>query len=564
MLTYAVRLAGGADLPDWLEFNPFTLVLEGTPPPNVFGAFELEVAVSDGRIETVQDVTLTFAGINDAPEAADDVFNAGAETVITIPEALLLANDVDVDGDPLTIVSVTDGLGYTAVLDGLGNVVVERDAGLGGQIEVGYTISDGTTTASAVVTIDLIASNNAPVISGLGDLTVDEDTEIAITFPDGIATAPEGDAVELNVTRSGGSTLPVWLTWDAATRTLSGTPPENFNGVLDLQMEASDGRLSAVQTFALTIAPVNDVPVLLAPFSDRSTVEDEAINITLQQDLVEDVDGDPITYSLTQADGSAIPAWLGFDTDALVLTGLPPEDFFGDVELVISISDGTATITDDFVLSVTGINAAPELVAPLGDRVTDNDGATLTTGQPFVVDVERDLFTDPDGDPLIFAARLADGNSLPDWLSFDGLSLSGTAPRTFAGDVEGEILASDGIEQASDSFTLTFAEGNADPEARDDVYSASVPAGIIISEEVLTANDTDADGDALSVVAVSDAGNGAVTFEDGAVTYIPELDFEGAARRRPRSPSTSPTPTTTSTTEMTATGWASAGAAMTC
>ncbi|MEL6600506.1 MAG: cadherin-like domain-containing protein, partial [Pseudomonadota bacterium] len=46
-------------------------------------------------------------------------------------------------------------------------------------------------------------------------------------------------------------------------------------------------------------------------------------------------------------------------------------------------------------------------------------------------------------------------------------------------------------------------------------------------EEVLTANDTDADGDTLTVTSVSAAGNGTVTLEDGNVTYIPELDFEG-------------------------------------
>ncbi|MEO1542151.1 MAG: tandem-95 repeat protein, partial [Pseudomonadota bacterium] len=527
ILTYAVRAEGGGDLPDWLEFNPFTLILEGTPPENFFGDIALEVAVDDGRIETVQPITLSIANVNDAPVAASDVFNAGTATVITIPLDLLLSNDTDVDGDMLTVVSATDGAGFTTALDGLGNLVVTRDAALSGEIEVTYTVSDGTTTATAAVAIDLVATNNAPIITGLGDLEIDEDTELAITFPDGFVTDPEGDPVSITVTRAGGSTLPTWMTWDEATRSLSGTPPENFNGTIDLQMEASDGRVSTIQTFNLLIAPVNDVPILLAPFSDRSSVEDTEVNVLLQQDLVEDVDGDAITYGLTLADGSDIPAWLGFDADALLLTGLPPEDFAGDVELMLSISDGTATITDDFTLTVTGVNDAPELLTPLADVSTDTDGNALTTGQPFIVDAQTDLFADPDADPLIFAARLADGSALPDWLSFDGLTFAGTAPRTAAGAIEVEILASDGLEEVSDSLTLTFVEGNADPVANNDVYSASVPAGILIREEVLTANDTDADGDTLTVTSVSAAGNGTVTLEDGNVTYIPELDFEG-------------------------------------
>ncbi|MEO1423793.1 MAG: hypothetical protein AAFV09_11550, partial [Pseudomonadota bacterium] len=46
-------------------------------------------------------------------------------------------------------------------------------------------------------------------------------------------------------------------------------------------------------------------------------------------------------------------------------------DFAGDVELMLSISDGTATITDDFTLTVTGVNDAPELLTPLADVSTD-------------------------------------------------------------------------------------------------------------------------------------------------------------------------------------------------
>ena len=527
VLDYAVRLEGGDPLPDWLTFNPLTLELEGTPPADFFGSVALEVAVSDGQAETVQAVTLTIAPVDDAPIAVNDVVDAGPETTITIPVDQLLANDIDVDGDALSIVSVTGGAGYTAVLDALGNVVVERDSGLSGTIEVTYTITDGITEATAVVAINIDATNAAPVISGLGDLTVDEDTALDITFPDSIVTDADGDVLDVQITREGGTTLPAWLTWDAAGRRLVGTPPVNFNGVIALQMVASDGQAVVTQPFTLTVAPVNDIPVLLAPFSNRSAIEDQAFSITLQQNLVTDADGDALSYTLTLADGTPIPAWMEFDADALVLSGQPPLNFAGDLELAIHVSDGTATISDEFVLHVTNVNDAPILVTPLSDHVTDNDGDPLTTGQAFVIDAELDHFTDPDGQAIVFAARLADGSALPDWLTFDGLTFSGTAPRTVAGDVEIELLATDGLEQVSGTFTLSFAEGNADPVANDDSFSATVPNGIAISEGVLTANDTDADGDVLTVTGVGAAGHGSVSFENGVVTYIPELDFEG-------------------------------------
>jgi Putative Ig domain len=50
-----------------------------------------------------------------------------------------------------------------------------------------------------------------------------------------------------------GTALPGWLSFNASTRTFSGTPPQDFNGTLDLKVTASDGALTAADTFTLTI-----------------------------------------------------------------------------------------------------------------------------------------------------------------------------------------------------------------------------------------------------------------------------------------------------------------------
>ena len=64
-----------------------------------------------------------------------------------------------------------------------------------------------------------------------------------------------------------------WLAFDAATRTFSGTPPQNFNGSIDLKVTASDGPFDLSDTFTLTVTPVNDAPVA-APIADQSATED--------------------------------------------------------------------------------------------------------------------------------------------------------------------------------------------------------------------------------------------------------------------------------------------------
>ena len=56
-------------------------------------------------------------------------------------------------------------------------------------------------------------------------------------------------------TLASGAALPGWLSFDAATRTFSGTPPQNFNGSIDLKVTASDGSFSTSDTFTLTVTP---------------------------------------------------------------------------------------------------------------------------------------------------------------------------------------------------------------------------------------------------------------------------------------------------------------------
>ena len=89
-----------------------------------------EVAATDCAGATV---TGTFAiatnDLNDAPVAADDAAagTVNEDTALTILAANLIGNDLDADGDVLSIASVSDGVGGSAALDGGGNVVDRVD-----------------------------------------------------------------------------------------------------------------------------------------------------------------------------------------------------------------------------------------------------------------------------------------------------------------------------------------------------------------------------------------------------------------------------------------------------
>ncbi|MEP4140111.1 putative Ig domain-containing protein, partial [Roseibium sp.] len=79
--------------------------------------------------------------------------------------------------------------------------------------------------------------NTAPTVSNpIADLTSQEDAAWSFVVPAGTFTDADGDALTYSATLSDGSALPAWLSFDADTRTFSGTPPQDFNGTLSLKV----------------------------------------------------------------------------------------------------------------------------------------------------------------------------------------------------------------------------------------------------------------------------------------------------------------------------------------
>ncbi|CAN7688252.1 tandem-95 repeat protein [Mesorhizobium sp. LjRoot246] len=527
-LAVSVLLANGEPLPDWLVYHPAARGLTGQPPADFAGTIDLRVIASDGSLQASRIVQLVIQGLNDAPVAMDDVVDGQEDQTTTITVQSVLANDHDVDGDALTITSISASQGATATLDGLGNIVVTREANASGDVQIEYVVSDGHLTDTGIITVSAAPINDAPVVGPLQNRHSAEDAPIDFVLPLGWATDVDSDALTITATRAGGTALPSWLAFDPVAMRFTGTPPADFNGTVLLQVTASDGALSASSSFDLVIDPVNDAPRIVAPFSDRFVTEDQAFDVTLQQNLFTDVEGDHLTYSITAANGAALPSWLVADAEHLRLTGRAPQNFNGSLDVKVTASDGSLSTSDIFKFTVSPVNDAPVLDHPLPDVSTNSAGQPLKTGSAFTINIAANTFSDPDGDALHYAARLANGNALPSWMTFDGAKLTGTAPHNAAGAWNVEILASDGSLQNSDVFQVTFQQGNAGPIVRDDGrFNVYVPNALTLSTSVLLANDTDPDNDPLSVVGIGQGGHGTVTLQNGVVTYRSATGYVG-------------------------------------
>lgn len=138
------------------------------------------------------DYTLYLDGTNNAVLAGDDSAAATENLPLTIDVATLLANDHEFDGDTMTIVDVdaTSALGAEIAFDGTSVTYIAGanfDALAEGE-EVNdtftYTVTDGRGgTDTATVTVTVTGTNDAPTLSLVSAVTVDENTtDVPVTL----------------------------------------------------------------------------------------------------------------------------------------------------------------------------------------------------------------------------------------------------------------------------------------------------------------------------------------------------------------------------------------------
>ena len=121
---------------------------------NFNGIDTFSYLASDGVLTDTAVVTITVESVNDAPTAVDDSYTideSSSDNLLSV-----LANDGDIDGDSLTIVSVSGvGMG-TAVISGT-TILYTPNPDFVGTDTFTYTMSDGELMDTATVTIEVTA-----------------------------------------------------------------------------------------------------------------------------------------------------------------------------------------------------------------------------------------------------------------------------------------------------------------------------------------------------------------------------------------------------------------------
>ena len=190
----------------------------------------------------------------------------GEDENFTFPASNFTSSAVDPDGGALTVISVGASANGAVVTLNANGTVTYNPAGhldflAAGQQLVDtfeYTISDGrggVSTATASVTV--IGKDDATVVSHAAeDQSSDMLSAFSYTLAADTFTDPDS-TLTLTATLANGNPLPSWLSFDAATRTFSGTPQGADVGHLDIKVTASGGAQAASDVFSLDVNIVN-------------------------------------------------------------------------------------------------------------------------------------------------------------------------------------------------------------------------------------------------------------------------------------------------------------------
>ena len=473
-----------------------------TPDADYSGTDSFTYTVSDGNGGTdTATVTVTVNPVNDAPTATGDAVATSEDTAVTIA---VLSNDSDVDGDSLSVSSVTQGANGTVAVNGDGTLTYTPDADYSGSDSFTYTVSDGnggTDTATVRVTVNAV--NDAPTATG-DAVATSEDTAVTFAVLSNDSDV-DGDSLSVDsVTQGANGTVAV-----NGDGTLTYTPDADYSGTDSFTYTVSDGNGGTdTATVTVTVNPVNDAPT--ATGDAVATSEDTAVTFAvLPNDS--DVDGDSLSVSSVTQGSNGTVAVNGDGT----LTYTPDADYSGTDSFTYTISDGNGG-TDTATVNVT-VDAVNDAPAATGDAVATSEDTAVT----FAV-LANDSDVDGDALSVISVSGGANGTVIRNG---DG-TLTYTPDSDFNGTDSFTYMVSDG-NGGTDTGTVTVTVNplNDAPTATADAVATSEDTAVTFA---VTGNDSDVEGDSLSVSAVTQGSNGTVAINgDGTLTYTPDADYSG-------------------------------------
>ena len=453
------------------EFNPGTDFDD--LKAGVTKTTSVEYTASDGSLTDTATLTVTVTGTNDGLTANDDAGTTTENTELTVADgatgttsgttpgpgggaqrvnADLLLNDVDIDGDDLTITEVdgesssvgkatggSDGGSFTIRANGSwefnpGTDFDDLKAGVTKTTSVEYTASDGSLTDTATLTVTVIGANDAPTtVDDLG--TTDADTPLMVA-----AEAAGSDGVNAGLLRndsdSDGDSLSITAVAGATANVGSATAGD------------SGGQFTIEADGAWRFDPGTDFDDL-AVGAIRTTSVACAVSDGSGMDTVSDGNGGTARATLTVVVSglNVVPAQTDTEKEdpvakrKSVLSIIELEDSLDGVGLRGADEADSDSLLANFYRIIRDIEELADQVWNTADDriqlgISLDEQRIPAQGDSTIV-LPANTFVHADaGEPIKVGASLEDGSDLPQYVVFD--------PEALSFEVDGEAAAGAG------------------------------------------------------------------------------------------------------------------------
>ncbi|WP_373912999.1 tandem-95 repeat protein [Vibrio parahaemolyticus] len=471
-----------------------------TPTADWNGKETITFTAKDPSGESVsQTVNFTVAPVVDIEADSTNVVE-DTPTIINV-----LGNDTFEGKDKVVSLDAENGpKNGTVIVNNDGTVTYTPNDNYVGKDTFTYIVTSGGVSESTTVEVNVTPVNDAPVAKD--DIaTTQEDTAVTIdVLPND--TDVDGDKLSIqsaSVPEAQGKV-------EIVDGKLVFTPAENFHGDAEITYTLTDGALTDQATVNVTVNAVNDTPVVESNLADQTLAEDftpYTIDLNTAFSDVDNVDGE-LTFSVSGNSNVLVSIENGIATIS------PTADWNGSEILTFKATDPSGESISQTVNFT---------VAPVADIVGDK--ATVVEDTPTIIKVlGNDTFEG--GDQVVSL----DTNNGPAngtvSVNPDG-SVTYTPNDNYHGTDSFTYIVTSGGVSESTTVNVDVTPVNDAPVAKDDIATTQEDTAVTIDA---LPNDTDADGDNLSIESASvPKEQGTVEVVDGKLVFTPAENFNGDA-----------------------------------
>jgi endonuclease I/methionine-rich copper-binding protein CopC len=458
-------------------------------------------------------------GGNQPPVANDATFALAENSAATTEVGTVVATDPDA-GTTLAY-SITAGNGSGAFAMSGNKVVVANAAPLNfeaiQQFVLTVTVSDGSLSDTAQVTINLTNVNEAPAAN---DATFSLAENSVATTAVGTVVASDPDAgASLTYSITAGNASGAFA-MSGNQVVVANAAPLNFEATPQfvLTVTASDGTLSDPATVTINLSNVNEAPA--ANDATFALAENSAAATVVGTVVASDPDaGTSLSYSITAGNGSGAFAMSG---NQVVVANAAPLNFEATPQFVLTVtaSDGTLTDPATITVNLSNVNEAPA-ANDATFALAENSAAMTVVGTV--------VASDPDAGASLSYAITAGNASGAFAMSGNQVVVANAAPLNFEATPQFvlTVTASDGTLSDAATITVNLSNVNEAPAANDATFALAENSAAATVVGTVVASDPDA-GASLSYSITAGNGSGAFAMSGNQVVVAnaAPLNFE--------------------------------------